>query len=395
MGHPPRLFAPGPVEVPERIRLALGERIYHHRTADFRAILVDVRERLGRLWQAPGWEPLVLNCSGSGAMEGAVVNLMSRGEKAINVCAGKFGERWGHILRGYGCEAVELTLEWGRSVTPDEVLALLAKHPDVKAIYLTSADTSTGGEHPIEVLGPAIRAVSDALIVVDCICDFGGARDIRPIDWQIDAAVSCSQKCLLLPPGLGFAALGPRAIQRMESADISRFYFDWRLELIRQRDERLTAWTSAVNLIRGLQESLAMIEEEGLDRVVERYARQAAAVRAAVRCTGLELFPELPSSALTAVRCGPDLDGTRVVELARSKYGYQFVNGQDRLKGEIFRIGHMGVQHDADIVGVVHVLERVLADLGALRSRPGEAVAAAAASLHGAAVEPLRMSRAS
>jgi serine---pyruvate transaminase len=395
MGHPPRLFAPGPVEVPERIRLALGEPIYHHRTADFRAILVDVRDRLARLWQAPGWEPLVLNCSGSGAMEGAVVNLMSRGEKAINVCAGKFGERWGHILRAYGCEVAELTLEWGRSVTPGEVLDLLAKHPDVKAIYLTSADTSTGGEHPIEELGPAIRRVSDALIVVDCICDFGGARDIRPIDWQIDAAVSCSQKCLLLPPGLGFAALGPRAIQRMESADINRFYFDWRLELVRQRDERLTAWTSAVNLIRGLQESLAMIEEEGLERVVERYARQGAAVRAAVEATGLELFPELPTSALTAVSCGPDLDGTRVVELARSKYGYQLVNGQDRLRGKIFRIGHMGVQHDGDIVGVVQVLECVLADLGALRCQPGEAVAAAAASLHGVAEDRSPVSRAS
>ena len=395
MSHPLRLFAPGPVEVPERIRLALGEPVYHHRSADFRSILADVRERLGRLWQAPGWEPLVLNCSGSGAMEGAVVNLMSRGEKAINVCAGKFGERWGHILRAYGCEVVELTLEWGRSVTPGEVLALLAKHPDVKAVYLTSADTSTGGEHPIEVLGPAIRAVSDALVVVDCICDFGGARDIRPIDWQIDAAVSCSQKCLLLPPGLGLATLGPRAIQRMQSADLGRFYFDWKLELVRQRDERLTAWTSAVNLIRGLQESLAMIEEEGLERVVERYARQAAAVGAAVRATGLDLFPELPTSALTAVRCGPELDGTRVVELARSKYRYQFVNGQDRLKGKIFRIGNLGVQHDADIIGAVHVLERVLADLGALRCRPGEAVAAAAARMHGVAEERSRVSRAS
>lgn len=380
----PRLFAPGPVLVPERVRLALGEQVFHHRTAEFRAILVDVRERLGRLWQAPGWESLVLNCSGTGAMEGAVVNFMRRGEKAMNVCAGKFGERWGHILRGYGCEVVELTLEWGRSVTPDEILTLLARHRDVRAIYLTSADTSTGGQHPIEVLGPAIRAESDALLVVDCICDFGGARDIRPIEWQVDAAVSCSQKCLMLPPGLGLAVLGPRAIQCMETADLDRFYFDWRLELTRQRDERLTAWTSAVNLIRGLQESLMMIEEEGLMRVVQRYARQSAAVRAAVKVAGLDIFPEVPSGALTAVLCPADLDATRVVDAAQARHGYRFVNGQDRLKGKIFRIGHMGVHHDADIVGVVHVVERVLGELGALRCRPGEAVAAAAAHLYDA-----------
>jgi aspartate aminotransferase-like enzyme len=364
------------------VRLALGERVHHHRTVEFRAVLADVRQRLSRLWQAPGWEPLVLNCSGSGAMEGAVVNLMRRGDKAVNVCAGKFGERWGHILRAYGCEVIELSLEWGRSVRPDEILALLARHRDVTTVFLTSADTSTGGEHPIELLGPAIRAESDALVVVDCICDFGGARDIRPIEWQIDAAVSCSQKCLLLPPGLGLAVLGPRALQRMEGADLDRFYFDWRLELSRQRDERLTAWTSAVNLIRGLQQSLIMIEEEGLARVVERYARQGAAVRAAIETAGLATFPDAPTNALTAVRCEPDLDGTRVVDLAQSRHGYRFVNGQDRLKGKIFRVGHMGVHHDADIVGVVHVVECVLAELGALRCRPGDAVAAAAARLH-------------
>jgi aspartate aminotransferase-like enzyme len=192
----------------------------------------------------------------------------------------------------------------------------------------------------------------------------------------------------MLPPGLGFAALGPRAIHCMETAKLDRFYFDWRLELTRQRDERLTAWTSAVNLIRGLQESLMMIEEEGLSLVVQRYARQSGALRAAVEAVGLEIFPELPSSALTAVRCPAELDATRVVDLAQSRHGYRFVNGQDRLKGKIFRVGHMGVHHDADVVGVAHVLECVLAELGALRCRPGEAVAAAASHLHDASGQP-------
>ena len=381
MNAAPRLYAPGPVYVPERIRLAMAEPVYHHRAPEFRAILADTRDKLRRLWQAPGWEPLILISSGTGAMEGAVVNLMRRGAKAINVCAGKFGERWGKLLEAYGCEVIELRLEWGRSVSADEILAVIAKHPDVRAIYLTSADTSTGGQHPIEVLGPAIRAHTEALIVVDCICDFGGARDIRPIEWQVDVAVSCSHKCLMLPPGLGLATLSPRAIKLMETADIERFFFDWRLELVRQRDERLTAWTSAVNLVRGMQEALTMIEEEGLPVVVKRYARQAAAFRAAIHAMGLEVFPELPSNAVTAVRCPDGLNSTRVVDHVQKAYGYRIVNGQDQLQGKIFRVGHMGEFHDADIVGIAHVIERTIADLGFLRCRPGEAVAAASASL--------------
>lgn len=384
MNAAPRLYAPGPVYVPERVRLALAEPVYHHRSSEFRAILGDTRERLRRLWQAPGWEPLILIASGTGAMEGAVVNFMRRGAKAINVCAGKFGERWGKLLEAYGCEVVELRLEWGRSVSADEILEVIAKHPDARAIYLTSADTSTGGQHPIEVLGPAIRAHTEALIVVDCICDFGGARDIRPVDWQVDVAISCSQKCLMMPPGLALATLSPRAIASMETADIERFFFDWRLELTRQRDERLTAWTSAVNLVRGMQESLAMIEEEGLPAVVHRYARQATAFREAIRTMGLEVFPELPSNAVTAVRCPDDLDGSRVVDHVQIAHGHRIVNGQDRLKGKIFRVGHMGAYHDADIVGITHVIERTLGDLGRLRCRPGESVAAASASLSGA-----------
>jgi aspartate aminotransferase-like enzyme len=377
----PRLYAPGPVYVPERVRLAMAEPVYHHRASEFRAILADTREKLRRLWQAPGWEPLILIASGTGAMEGAVVNFMRRGAKAINVCAGKFGERWGKLLEAYGCEVIELRLDWGRSVSVDEVLAVVAKHPDARAIYLTSADTSTGGQHPIEVLGPAIRARTEALIVVDCICDFGGARDIRPVEWQVDAAVSCSQKCLMLPPGLGLATLSPRAIKFMETADIERFFFDWKLEVVRQRDERLTAWTSAVSLVRGMQEALAMIEEEGLPAIFKRYARHAAAFRAAVHTMGLEMFPELPSNAVSAVCCPEGLDGTRVVDHVQSAYGYRIVNGQDQLKGKIFRVGHMGAYHDADIVAITHIIERTLGDLGFLRCRPGEAVATASASL--------------
>ncbi len=371
-----RLFCPGPTYVPERIRQAMARPIVHHRSPEFKAMLSQTRERLKRLWQAEGWEPIIFTSSGSGAMEGGVVNFMRRDAKALNVSAGKFGERWAKILRAYGCEAIELKLEWGKSVDPSEVLKILDKHPDIRAVYLTSADTSTGGLHNIAALGPAIRSKTDALIVVDAICDFGGA-DIRPVDWEVDVLVSCSQKCLTLPPGLGLATISPRAWKFYETSDLPRFYFDWKKELEKERDEQLTSYTAAVTLISGLLESTTMLEEEGLANVVKRYDRTAHAVRSAVLALGLEIFPQLPSSALTTIRCRPDVDGTKIVGHLQKHHGYRIANGQDELKGKTFRIGHMGQLQPSDIIGLVHVIERTLIELGLFKGSPGTAVLAA------------------
>ena len=287
-----KLFAPGPVAVHERVRAVLGAPVFHHRAPEFRAILAKARQQLRRLWQTPAWEPLMFTSSGSGAMEGAVVNFMRHGAKAITVSAGKFGERWARILSTYGCEPLELRLEWGRVCDVDQVLDLVDKHPDVRAVFMTSADTSTGVEHPIEILGPAIRKKTDALIVVDCICDLGGA-DVAPERWQADLAVGTSQKCLGLPPGLGLAIVSPRAWEFSKTADLPRSYFDWRLELERHQ-ENLTAYTSSVSLICGLAESLTMIEEEGLAAVVDRHRRFGGAVRAAIGALDLECLPDTP-----------------------------------------------------------------------------------------------------
>src|SRR5712691_2409997 len=211
------LFAPGPVAVHERVRAVLGGPVLHHRAPEFREILGKTRQKLKRLWQTPTWEPLMFTSSGSGAMEGPVVNFMRRGEKAITVSAGKFGERWARILATYGCEPVELRLEWGKVCDVEQVLQLIDRNPEIRAVFMTSADTSTGVEHPIEVLGPAIRKRTDALIVVDCICDLGGA-DVAPERWQADVAVGTSQKCLGLPPGLGLAVIAPRAWEFSKTA---------------------------------------------------------------------------------------------------------------------------------------------------------------------------------
>jgi len=307
----PRLFAPGPTTVHERVRNAMMLPVMHHRSPEFKQVVGELRSSMERLWHTPGWDCLVMPCSGTGAMEGAVVNFMRSGAKAINVSGGKFGERWAAILRTYGCEVIELRKPWGHAVSADELADVLARHRDARAVYLTSADTSTGVEHPIPELARLIREQTDALVVVDCICDFGGARDIRPAEWGIDVAVSASQKCLAVPPGLGLAAISPRAWQCAASADLPRYYFDWQLEAERQR-EHITKNTSPVNLMRGLLESIRMIEEETLDRVVARHAIIARATRAAVTALGLALFPHVSSNGLTVV----EIPDGRAAEIA-------------------------------------------------------------------------------
>ncbi len=374
-----RLFAPGPVEVHERVRAVLGAPVLHHRSPEFREILGATRQKLRRLWQTPDWEPLMFTSSGSGAMEGAVVNFMRRGDKAITVSAGKFGERWARILAAYGCEPVELKLEWGKVCDVEQVLRLVELHPDVRAIFMTSADTSTGVEHPIEVLGPAIRERTDALIVVDCICDLGGA-DVAPKRWQADVAVGTSQKCLGLPPGLGLAVVAPRAWEFSRTADLPRFYCDWRRELERHQ-ENLTAYTSSVSLICGLHESLTMIEEEGLDAVVARHRRFGEATRATIEALGLESLPEAPTNCLTVVECPEGLDGTAVVSHLFERYAYRIANGQDQLKGPVFRLGHMGALTDEDVLGLLDRVERSLRDLGVRGPRLGAGIDAAQRSM--------------
>jgi len=376
----PRLFAPGPVAVHERVRAALGAPVLHHRSPEFKAVLARARELLRRLWQAPEWEPLVFASTGTGAMEAAVVNFMRRDAKAITVSAGKFGERWARILSAYGCEPVELKLDWGKACDVERVLDLIDQHPDIRAVFLTSADTSTGVAHPIDVLGPAIREKTDALLVVDCVCDLAGA-DVDPFRWRADVAIGASQKCLGLPPGLGLAVVGPRASSFCKSADLPRFYFDWRKERERHQ-ENLTAYTTSVSLVCGLVESLTMImDEEGLPAVVDRHRRHGGAVRAAVEALGLSCLPETPTNTLTVVKCPPGLDGTRVFSHMFDRYGYRIANGQDQLKGSIFRLGHMGQLTTDDILGLIDRVEQTLRDLGVAIPGVGVGVAAAQRSL--------------
>ena len=366
-----RLFTPGPVEIPERILAALGRPAPHHRTEAFRAILTGVTRELGTLFGTEG-TVVTLAASGSGALEAAVVNLVEPGTRALVVEGGKFGERWAKILKAYGQEPDVLSFEWGQAVDPSKVAARLRERP-AKVVFFTHSETSTGVLNDAEAIARVARE-HGALAVADCVTSIG-VHDVRMDAMGLDVCVAGSQKGFMLPPGLAFVALGPKALAALEGPRLPRFYFDLR-KAAPSAVQGETPFTPAISLVIALAESLAMMREEGREALVARHARNAEATRRAVVAMGLRLFAESPSNAVTAVHAPEGVDAGKIVKGLRERHGIVIANGQDKLKGVSFRIGHMGGYDAADILTVVGALEDVLASLG-LPVAPGAGLAAA------------------
>jgi len=335
--------------------------LIHHRTPQFSAIFAEAAEGLKRLFQTEQ-DVLILASSGTGAMEAAVTNTLSPGEKVAVVNGGKFGERWTKICRAYGLEVVELRVEWGQAVRVADVSRALDDHPDVRAVLVQASETSTAVLHPVpEIAGLTRRR--DVLLIVDGITAVG-VLDLPMDRLGIDVLVTGSQKALMLPPGLAFLSLSERAWQRTATAKLPRFYFDLARERENQR-KKTTAWTPAISLVVGLREALRMIEEEGLPQVFTRHDRNARATRAAVQALGLPLLaPEAPSPATTGFYVPPRVDGARLVSYLRDRMGVTFAGGQDQLKGKIVRIGHLGYVGTFDIVVAIAALEMALRRFG-------------------------------
>lgn len=356
-----RLVTPGPVAVSERIRRAMAEELIHHRAPGFQPVFREVREKLQQVFQTRR-EVLVLASSGTGAMEASVSNLLSRGESAIVVRAGKFGERWAELCEVYGIRPVCVDVEWGRAVRPEEVRAAFEAAPAARALLVQASETSTGVLHPIRELAEIVHE-RDRLILVDGISAVG-VHDLPMDAWGLDALISGSQKSLGLPPGLAFVALSENAERALERTTQPRYYFDLRKELEGQPRGH-TAYTPSVSLILGLREALRGILDEGLPQVFARYQRTAHSVRAAVQALGLELFaPDAPSYACTAVCLPAGIDGAELVRRLRAVYGVHVAGGQGKVAGKIIRIGHMGDVDGFDLLAVIAALEMALLDLG-------------------------------
>jgi aspartate aminotransferase-like enzyme len=290
------------------------------------------------------------------------VNLLSPGDKAIAVRGGNFGERWTELLTAYGCVPVNLDVEWGYAVKPERVEKELKKDPSIKAVFVQALETSTGVDHPIRELAK-ITAKSDAVLVVDAISALM-AYSIPTDAWGLDVVIGGSQKALMLPPGLAFASLGPKALELNKKSKCPKYYFSWKKELKKQT-ENTGAFTSPVTLFIGLLDVLAYIEEVGMETLWAETEIKSRAFKAAVKAWGLELYAkESPSPGLTAVQCPAGVDGQAVVKWLKDKYEMYIVGGQGQAKGKIFRVAHMGYINEFDTIQGVSAIEMALSGLG-------------------------------
>ncbi|NIQ37324.1 MAG: aminotransferase class V-fold PLP-dependent enzyme [Proteobacteria bacterium] len=356
------LFSPGPTMLPPEILLRMAEPIMHHREPEFSKILAEVRENLKYLFQTKK-EVLVFTASGTGAMDGAVSNLLSKGEKALVVRGGKFGDRWMEICDAYGVQAKAIDVPWGEAVDPDQVARALKGDGSIKAVYTTASETSTGVKHPIRELAKITRQYEDTVIAVDAITGIG-VFDLPMDEWGIDVLLTGSQKALMLPPGLSFVALSDKAWRLVEHSDLPKYYFDFKKELRKLQDND-TSFTPAITLIVGLRDSLRMIRGEGLEALFSRHQKLADATREAAKALGLELYAEKsPSNALTAVKVPEAIGAKELKGLFYERFGITVAGGQDQAKGKIIRIAHLGYYDRLDVIMVVSALEMLLKEMG-------------------------------
>jgi serine---pyruvate transaminase len=368
----PRLMTPGPSPVPEEVLLELARPVIHHRSSEAVAVVAEVVEGLKYVFRTRN-DVVIFASSGTGSMEAAVVNTVPPGSKAIILDAGWFASRWGVLCRTFGAEPIVVPTEWGRPVDPDSVANALNAHPDATAVFGTLSETSTGTGHPVESIGKVV-AQTPALYVVDGISGVG-AMECRTDDWGIDVLCVGSQKALMLPPGLAFLSVSPKAWGRIEAFDSPSYYFNLKLARKSMKDFA-TPFTPAHTLIGALKVALGRIKAEGIEAVWERHRRMSEACRAGVEALGLELFSSRPAEGMTVFRVPKGLKDSAIRAGLSERFGITTIGGQDRLKGQIVRVGHMGYMDELDVVAGLAALEMVLDDLGYL-VEPGSAVSAA------------------
>jgi aspartate aminotransferase-like enzyme len=356
------LLSPGPTPIPPEVLQALARPIIHHRTPLYGEILQEVREGLKYLFQTKE-EVLIFASSGTGVMEGAVTNTLCAGDEALVVEGGKFGERFSQICRAYGVKPIGLPVEWGEAVDPAVIEKALREVPSIKAVFTQATETSTGVLHPVREIGSIVSRHPGTILVVDGISHVG-AVELPMDEWKLDVVICGSQKALMLPPGLAFAALSDKAWEFVERSTLPRFYFDFKKEL-KNLTRNQSAYTPAISLVVGLAESLRLIRREGLENILARHARLAKATRSAMTAMGLRLYaPGARSDAVTAVLAPGGIDGQKVVKILREKHSLTIAGGQDRAKGKIFRLAHMGYVDPSDIIAGIAAVELTLRELG-------------------------------
>ena len=357
------LLTPGPTPVPPEVLAELAKPVIHHRERDYREIYERCLARLREVYRTQH-EVLMFTTSGTGAFESAVANLTSPGERQLVLSAGNFGERWAGMAKAFGADVVHARLDWGETPEPDDLRLALDEAGDVRVVYLTHSETSTGVVCDVQSLA-GVAKEAGALVVVDAVSSLG-AVPLETDAWGIDVVVSGSQKALMCPPGVAFASVSPAAFEAATRATAPRYVMDW--ERTRKAQAKLDApFTPAISIVRALDVALGLLLDEGLDAAFDRHARLGRACREGAKAMGLELFSpdEERSAVVTAIRSPEGVDATDVVSALRDRFGITIANGQAELKGKIFRIGHIGWFDVFDITTALAAVELVLADAGA------------------------------
>jgi aspartate aminotransferase-like enzyme len=375
-----RLFTPGPTPLLPAAQTAMASFTAHHRTADFKAlfqrVLADMKDFVGTKNDV-----LVLACSGTGVMEASVSNLTSPGDKVLVLTAGKFGERWTGLTKAFGCTADVLSVPYGQTFQLEEVRARLK--PDVRAVFVQATESSTGVRHDIQKLAKIVRAAGDdTLLIVDAITGLGTTH-LDVDGWGVDFIIGGSQKALMMPPGLAYCAVSERAWKRMETATSPRFYFDLRKER-KNAAKGESAYTPATSLFAALGAALEFIRgmgkgdlAAGREELVNNAELCAAMTRAGAEALGLKLYAASPAAALTAVCAPQGVDSGAIVKEFRQTFDAVVANGQGEMKGQLFRIAHIGYYDYLDTVGILAALEHVLATVTGKSVEYGAGVRAA------------------
>jgi aspartate aminotransferase-like enzyme len=359
------LMIPGPTPVPDEVLEAIARDPLGHRTKEFSKVLTEVGGALKKLAGCEG-EVLTLTASGTGAMEAAISNMISPGEKVLSCICGVFGERWAKIAQAFGASVEKLNAEPGEAVSVDALRERLQQDKDktIKVVTITHNETSTGVVNDLQQLALAVRE-HGALCIVDAVTSFG-AVPISFSEWGIDVMVAGSQKALMLPPGLAVVFMSERAWEAQARSSTPKFYFD----LAKYRnslEQETTPFTPNVSFVVALKTSLDMMKQEGYKGVYDRHGRMKRALRAGVTGMGLKLFVKdenAASSTITAIVPPSTISVDAIRRSMKERFNIRIADGQDALKGKIFRIGHMGYVFERDILMTLAALEGALTELG-------------------------------
>ena len=343
-------------------QLAMSRPILHHRTAQFKELLLETRRNLQEIFRTEH-DVIILASSGTGAMEAAVTNLLSSDDHALAIVAGKFGERWGELCQTHGIPYTSIDKENGQAASAEEICQALEHNPNIKAVFIQGCETSTATAHDLEQIAQQIHAqFPQVLIVVDAIT----ALLTQPLEtdlWGLDIVISGSQKSFALPPGLSFLSLSPRALEKIEANPSHPYYFDLAKEAAQQREGQ-SAFTPAISLIIGLNETTREILAQGLDPVLAETELMARATREGLKALGFELLSSSPANAVTAAF---PPEGVSSVELSRrleGDLGIKVAGGQGELKQKIIRIAHLGYFDLLDVFSVLSAVELCLVRMG-------------------------------